>query len=124
MKHLFLPYELALLAKEKGFDERCLAGYIDSLTFQLYKDPDMSGWCNRNCSGGEITAPLYQQIIDWFREKHNLFISVFQSGDTEDDYTFRIFECKYPQATVGRGSSSSYYEELNKGIEEAFKLIK
>lgn len=23
MKHLFVPYELALLAKEKGFDEHC-----------------------------------------------------------------------------------------------------
>ena len=27
MKHLFLPYNLALLAKEKGFDEPCFATY-------------------------------------------------------------------------------------------------
>ena len=27
MKHLFLPYNLALLAKEKGFDEEVLGWY-------------------------------------------------------------------------------------------------
>lgn len=27
MKNLFIPYELAVIAKEKGFNEDCLAAY-------------------------------------------------------------------------------------------------
>lgn len=29
MKHLFIPYELAVIALEKGFDERCVAMYYN-----------------------------------------------------------------------------------------------
>ena len=75
MKDLFVPYDIALLAKEKGFKEECFriyANYYTDNTIALIEDPDKGelypsyNWVNK------IAAPLYQQLVDWFREKHNL----------------------------------------------------
>jgi len=123
MKHLFIPYNLALLAKEKGFDGRCLAGYENEV-FTLYKDENMSGWCNRNLPEGEITAPLYQQLVDWFRENHGKNISI-------DPYYYPFYskDISIKGIIVVKGYTekeafgSTYYEALNKAFEEAFKLI-
>ena len=76
MKELFIPYELALLAKEKGFNEECLADYrligymketIDLHIFgKYYPESDF-----RQSKKSEIlcSAPLYQQIINWILNK-------------------------------------------------------
>lgn len=93
MKNLFIPYKLAIIAKDKGFDEPCLAHYdlgkllIASLENNKYKE--------------RILAPLYSQIIDWLFEK---LIS-------NPDY-IEITYC-----------GSKPIEELVAEIEEAFKLI-
>jgi len=118
MKHLFLPYNLALIAKEKGFPQEHILGYFyyddrlerDTIFLQYKED----------C----IAAPLYQQIIDWFREKHNLYINIYQNGDTDDEYVLRVYDTKYPHTTrVVSNGCNSYYNELNKAIREAFRLI-
>ena len=86
MKHLFLPYNLALLAKEKGFDEEVLGWYNTDKDFIL---PLHKQWITIDCEFPKrnsdfrkdgnslifIAAPLYQQITDWFREKRNIHIS-------------------------------------------------
>lgn len=73
MKKLFISYELALKLKEKGFDEECLGTYRKGLlkwpvtgTFYIINSRLMS----------DITAPLYQQVVDWLDTKHSIFISV------------------------------------------------
>lgn len=79
MKDLFIPYNLAFLAKEKGFVEPCLAAYIEICTnkheFMLkehWERMDEEVVLGDNL----ITpAPLYQQIIDFLREKYGIFIS-------------------------------------------------
>ncbi len=42
MKKLFLPYELALIAKEKKFDEPCLGHYHN------VKNPEVDFWQSQN----------------------------------------------------------------------------
>ena len=70
MKNEFIPYEQALELKELGFDEPCLGKiYADGGSEQLsypYKNSDQIGKVT-SCS-----APLYQQVFRWFREKYNL----------------------------------------------------
>lgn len=76
MKHLFLSYELSLLAKEKGFDEECFGAYFQTGNNDL-KYPSV--WQrNSTLAMGEqgCTAPLYPQIIDWFREAHDIHVEV------------------------------------------------
>lgn len=69
MKHLFVPYEIALKLKEKGFDEPCLSWYYQEskelceVTSYLYEGSKNSE--NNIDRVPFVTAPLYQQVIDW-----------------------------------------------------------
>jgi hypothetical protein len=78
MENEFIPYEQALELKELGFDELCFGKiYADGGNEQLsypYKNSDQIGKVT-SCS-----APLYQQVFRWFREKHNLFHSIDPLG--------------------------------------------
>lgn len=130
MKHLFVPYELALKLKEKGFDEQCLACYnLDRYFFirhigNCLGADDYTNNTNIPDDYGIFSAPLYQQVIDWFREKHKIL--VFADTNTHD------WSCHSPTLhqkgkghirVTGTIEFDDYYEALNKAIEEAIKLI-
>jgi hypothetical protein len=144
MKHLFIPYKLSLLAKEKGFDEPCF-GFYDTQrdefwlmeSYPYLYDKSRKPLAFKQVLNCDVTAPLYQQLIDWFREKHNIHIKI------DDFINNDKGEWDYEVVKVGTGidekgnyvplipyssedterENLSYYETLNKAIEEAFKLI-
>jgi hypothetical protein len=66
MKHLFVPYELALLAKEKGFPQNVGSGLA-----AYDKTQDGTVWLHTGGAYpvGLLVAPLYQQLVDWFESK-------------------------------------------------------
>lgn len=79
MEEQFVTYEIALKLKELGFDEEVLATYdTDKLDTKndlkifafsvpnkgIFEEGFKRGWC--------IKAPLWQQVIDWFRENHQI----------------------------------------------------
>ena len=64
MKNEFVPYDIALVMKEIGFDEPCFGFY------SLHDDNKAVGG-NYPCDGTN-SAPLFQQAFRWFREKHGL----------------------------------------------------
>ena len=72
MESLFCPYEQALELKELGFDEPCLGFYVPLLDgtkeFELMKFESQGKKV--------VLAPLWQQALRWFREKHNLEASI------------------------------------------------
>lgn len=65
MKHLFVPYELAVKLKEKGFDERCLAWYgpIKSEKKVFYWDVDNIFYRNSEAFYKEQGANLTNHSI-------------------------------------------------------------
>jgi len=69
MEKEFVPYKLALELKQLGFGEPCLASY-----YHAGRKLDIDEYINH----GEYTvlAPLFQQAFRWFREKHNIDISI------------------------------------------------
>lgn len=70
------------------------------------------------------TAPLYQQVIDWFREKYNIniYIAYCQYGiNSENGWRFTFDNPTKQQ--YWQHKCDTYYEALNKAIEEALKLI-
>lgn len=71
MQHLFLPYELALKAKEKGFNETCLACYA----YGRESEGVIVATMDVNNDRGYTAAPLYQQIIDWFLKEYDFYVS-------------------------------------------------
>ena len=68
MEKQFVPYAESLALKELGFDEPCLYGYD---TFQTIISISAK-WENWNKSLQLVSAPLWQQAFDWFREKHDM----------------------------------------------------
>lgn len=76
MKQEFIAYEQALILKELGFDENCVAHWYNLYNKkELYIDERFANGQNQIKNGKQILclAPLYQQAFRWFREKYNLF---------------------------------------------------
>lgn len=118
MKHLFVPYKLALKLKEKGFDEPCLAHWKWSPKFSegvLYR---LKFSCTDKSNAHRCQAPLYQQVIDWFREKHSIFIS---PENRNEHLIVRGWNRKTNEHFIG--DSNEPREANHKAIEEALKLI-
>lgn len=116
MKHLFVPYEIALKLKEKGFDEPCFGYFIENSPNYVYHDTIHSNVWN-NFTGAtqpesidKLKAPLYQQVIDWFREKQIWIVEYPQDGWEVVTYL--------PERKRGEMGL-----KLDKAIEEALKLI-
>lgn len=68
------------------------------------------------------SAPLYQQVVDWFREKHELRISV--DFDKAVNKWFGKINGPLVRDILGfTDDKNTHYEALTKAIEEALKLI-
>lgn len=79
MEKQFCGYEIALQLKELGFDEKCF-GYFEiaekiKIEVSYNSDPNL---IRRDF----IAAPLWQQVISWFREKHKINMLFIQSNHT------------------------------------------
>lgn len=121
----FVEPEIAKLAKEKGFQESCYAiyderGVIGLHPMQHYNEHDT--W--------NILAPLYQQLIDWFREEKKIDISYMPnweyqgSGDLYlDGYEFTIQPLEEYEWHPSKDIQGEFYITLQEAIKKAFELI-
>ncbi len=143
MTHLFVPYAIAVMAKEKGFDEPCMCYYNDDKNLCVKQGDVLSGILNQDCHRLNIVAPLYQQLTDWLRAKHKLHIDiVYERGDwhyrinqlpSEKDILFaHSGECEDGDLWLDASLMTldwhshefkNYCEAYNQALIEAFKLI-
>jgi hypothetical protein len=71
MKEQFVPYEITQILIEKGFKEQCLAYYQNqTLIINALSNYELDKYKLG------IPAPLWQQVIDWLRDTHNIDIWV------------------------------------------------
>lgn len=109
----FVKYETALTLKEWGFDKPCLAYYQCNDFFMCEDNPrliqftDSYSYDNKGefMIGGDCSAPLYQQAIDFLREKYHIYIdySTFSELGNES-YSIRM--------NFGDTSRSGYFGEF------------
>lgn len=71
----FVPYQIALDMKELGFDEPCIKGFYNKEPIYTVVTTPVD-FNNKKQLGELLSAPLYSQCFDWFREKYNLFHSI------------------------------------------------
>lgn len=134
MKKQFVSYKIALALKELGFNEECFGWYYlnnpDYIEYERCKLKD--------CTDIHIPAPLWQQVEDWFREKHGALISVdavrYRGGNLEWGYFISIrnnggyiitgFEHKGIENPEKIPYYHSYEEAREAAILEAIKLLK
>jgi len=128
MEKEFVTYEIALLLKELGYiGDDCFGVYIKSI---ISNEGVLVNFATDDLNGidlvGEVNAPLWQQVINWLREKHNYNITynvlegydckkiinyIFKGGDIQSH--FKILSKK-----------SDYYEARESAILKVIDLIK
>jgi hypothetical protein len=129
MKELFVSYALALELKKKGFDEPCFAYYeVEDgirLKYNLHEDENPS---INNPDSLDITAPLYQQIVDWLETEKNLLIDITHNYYFQDKsvniWHIRIMN-KFGLVRISNADFefNTRQNALTKAIEESLKLI-
>ena len=143
MENQFVTYEIALKLKELGFDEECIASYYTnikenntakydvrkklnaSFDYNAFTDEDDSGYIRNSDKEYYISAPLWQQVIDWFREKQNICINIEPiTFDDEPTYIFEIINLKNGRLLNNISNSfTDTNEALEQAILEALELI-
>ncbi len=75
----FVTCSIALELKNLGYSEVCIGfynpSYVEMKGALLFAQTD-GNFDNWNKEDHLISAPLYQQVHRWFREKHNLYYSI------------------------------------------------
>lgn len=76
MEKEFVSYEQALELKYLGFDLPCFAWFdsFDNNNLHTWRVPDTM--VKREFVKDSVIAPLYQQVFEWFRIKHNIIIEI------------------------------------------------
>lgn len=121
LKHLFVPYKLAIKLKEKGFNKPCFGYYNDFLNkpeLKIKPTKRNDEYLDQLC-----VAPLYQQVVDWFRKKYmiEIYIRGCKKIGNFGGYEYVIGD----NAIIisKQNNFTEYYEALDKAIEIALKLI-
>lgn len=135
MKEQFLPYELSLKLKELGFNERCIASYLNksySLDYikneVLYIDERFANSQDQIYNGEKIIclAPLWQQAFDWLRDKHNIHIVLYPKQMYPDNMVGVEYhsEIYYNDKVIEDDGVRSYYDSKKYTLIKALELIK
>ena len=139
MKNEFIPYKQALILKELGFDEPCLAYwqggkneeptmmcnqgtiYISRYnyfrnTFEVIKDKKIV----REKRDILVTAPTNSMAFRWFRKKHKLMASIDISDEgTEDEHYFMSV------TSIGMYGHFDTYEEAELAcLDKLIEIVK
>lgn len=142
MKELFLPYELAKLLSKKQFDAPCIAKYtydkkqniswlsIKEQSIDFILDQQLYGkLVNYNTpiykSEGSISAPLYQQVIDWLDKKEIFVEYTLDLSNGLFEYYGEIYVIiDYNKTSTYKSNPQpTKIKALTLAIEAALKLI-
>ena len=122
MKKQFVTYEIALKLKELGFDEECFGRY-EGTDYYLEKwngvKLEPTHTTSQNTFSWQLaSAPLWQQVIDWFREKHK--IRVCNLVNIYIEATFIIYHSTDVEVIDG----NDFYKTREQAILKAIELCK
>jgi hypothetical protein len=124
MEKEFVPYELALELKQLGFDEPCLAFYLDNDKKSFTKcmeRADTNTWLKEHMKvyGDATTAPLFQQAFRWFREKYALCIVIKPIDDKNLELGYNLLK-----NGLMMGSYLNYEEAELACLQKLIEIVK
>ena len=119
MNEDFLPFELSVKLKEKGFDEECFGWYypsevcgFDYKTTIVFNSSEYRGSNYKDMlvlhkDEKHIDAPTISQVLKWLREEEKIFvvIAVNPTLSTKDKIAYY-----YQFYSNSNGVTSDYYE--------------
>ena len=124
MKEQFCSYEIALKLKELGFDEECFGVYIETNGEPIlrYNLPHLESQGKVNyIYERAILIPLWQQAIDWFREKYKINCIVGYTDDDKEEF-MAVIDRPNQDIDYNMNPTESYYEAREQAILKAIEL--
>ncbi len=107
MKEQFAQFEIAKKLKELGFDEPCFTFYWNDGV--IYKNVESPSNHNKH---DDISAPLWQQVFEFFRVKYKIWINIEPVSD--DGKCSVSIICK----NLPSNSLTVIYDSFDKAREE------
>lgn len=126
MKNEVVTPEIALSLKEVGFNEPCIFGYNDYNALKAniaITNADTDDKIPNNRFYSDLKAPLWQQVIEWFRNLHNIYIWISYSKGYDNPYSGYIITLNKTNG-ITTGYSKSYEESRKRVILKAIELCK
>ena len=140
MEEQFVTKEIAKRLKEKGFDEPCYAYFRKEDDALIMISSGIAGVKYSYITDDPLLAPLWQQVIDWFRVKHNIRIfentplCACSSLSFNEDFKFEVVKISgnggWANSVYGSGGLGSSYrtfptykEAREVAIKKALTLI-
>jgi hypothetical protein len=141
MKDELISFDIAKLAKEKGFDIECFSWWgffeetkrteLNTENLDLMNHNDWSDLDSEELQEMKIySAPTKSLLQRWLREKHNIVVDVFQDSKNCSYTGFWKVDIsvlgKYQEDEMPttRILKRDFEETLEAGLQEALKLIK
>ena len=90
MKEQFATREISEILKSKGFDEPCYAHFRDNDKEPTMLSTGIAGVKYSWIEESPILAPLWQQVIDWLRDKHFIYTEVEKTNFKNDDFLVKV----------------------------------
>lgn len=100
IKEAYVSFEIAVLLKEKGFDEKCRASYNSKGELFLHS----KSYYPIECGEGYV-APTQQMAMAWLREVHNIFIVI-------EPHTYDYINEKNSSYVISLWQGDNYYENI------------
>ena len=145
-----VTYEVAVELNKLGFNESCIAVFCCSdkpqYVFEIWNENiklvTNTEYANvsDDINYSWVTAPLYQDVIDWFREKYDMHININPVCDSNDKNTSSFINNGKYSGTIDDveknkemnntdticliPNSDSYYKASEESILTAIQLIK
>ena len=133
LKEQFVSEELAEVAFENGFDDPCF-GYFDSDGLMVGgfvgNTTNMNSLWVKESINPKISAPLIQQLEQWFRTKHSLHISIqtipnHVTPKSDICYQWSIHkDNRYSAEKSCNEDTLTYDEAIHEALYSAFEIIK
>jgi hypothetical protein len=128
MEKLFVPIEIAILLKQKGFNEPCMKGVKNNEEFTT------CGFSLTNQGNThDFILPLYQQVINWFKKRYGIILLPTYSYYYGIHYGYRwvktngesgeFWEQAVNAEKIYKFNEDSFEEATNYAIIETLKLI-
>ena len=130
MKDKFVTPEIASDLKKLGYDEPCFGYYTSNDKFSMFVDVEN---CNTNNEFGFYpTAPLWQDVVDWLREFHFLWIEtpmyIIQQGRLNGCYAYKAIiksdENYKEKIDFEKEEINSLSRARETAVTEAIKILK
>jgi len=113
----YVTHSIALKLFNLGYSEDCMGYFINDYFISTSTDSLSAEQINKLNENKEhnvfLGAPLWQEVIDWFEEKHNLIITIFYS-EIKQEFGFKTYKCEDDDSKVV--SDCCYFNERKEAI--------